>query len=171
MSRKFTPKTWIKIASVSAAAFAVAMVCITALEFGTNKPISSLVTASTTSSSDTGAQTTFGAAFSSSEQNPDDVEQPVDSEPSGTSLDDGTGSQEDPGTGTAPDVVEEGSSTGLAEPGSGDTGGSVPVETSSEVVPVPVPEPGTEVEPAPGVETPVDSESDQQPQGETGTSP
>ena len=51
--RQFTPKTWIKLGAVSAAAFVVAMVGVTAVEFGTNQPISSLV--SSTSSIDGGA--------------------------------------------------------------------------------------------------------------------
>ncbi|EMY34988.1 hypothetical protein D477_006818 [Arthrobacter crystallopoietes BAB-32] len=161
--RKLTPKTWIKIASASAAAFAVAMVCITAFEFGTNKPISSLVTASTTSASDTGARTTFGAAFTSTDQNPDDAEQPVDTEPSDTPVDEGTGTQDNTGTGTVPEVPEDGG-TGIMQPGSGETGETLPEETSNQQAPVPAPE--SELEPAPAVEAPADSASNQEPQGD-----
>lgn len=61
---KFTPRTWIRVGAVSAAAFVVAMVGVTAVEFGTNQPISSLV--SSTSSIDggaTGHTTTLGKAL------------------------------------------------------------------------------------------------------------
>ena len=69
---QFTPKTWIKVGVVSAAAFVIAMVGVTAVEFGTNKPISSLV--SSTSSIDgraTGPTTTLGTALSGTPTVPD----------------------------------------------------------------------------------------------------
>ncbi|MFF2028800.1 hypothetical protein [Arthrobacter sp. NPDC058192] len=72
LGRQFTRKTWIKLGAVSAAAFAIAMVGVTAVEFGTNKPISSLV--SSTSSIDGAAAahtTTLGQAFSGTPTVPD----------------------------------------------------------------------------------------------------
>jgi hypothetical protein len=56
-SRRFTSKTWIKVGAVSAAAFVLAMVSLTAVEFGTNQPISSLVS-STSSTDDSAAEHT-----------------------------------------------------------------------------------------------------------------
>ena len=72
LRRQFTPKTWIKVGAVSAAAFVIAMIGVTAVEFGANKPISSLV--SSTSSTDGGAAgptTTLGTALSGNPTVPD----------------------------------------------------------------------------------------------------
>ena len=73
---KFTPKTWIKVGAVSAAAFVIAMVGVTAVEFGTNQPISNLV--SSTSSIDggaTGPTTTLGKALSGNTTVPDETDE------------------------------------------------------------------------------------------------
>ena len=45
--KPITPMTWVKVGLASAAAFAIAMVGITAVEFGTSQPISSLVSSTT----------------------------------------------------------------------------------------------------------------------------
>ena len=77
--RQFTPKTWIKVGAVSAAAFVIAMVGVTAFEFGTNQPISSLV--SSTSSIDGGAAghpTTLGKALSGNPTVPDETDKPAE---------------------------------------------------------------------------------------------
>lgn len=73
---KFTPRTWIRVGVVSAAAFVVAMVGVTAVEFGTNQPISSLV--SSTSSIDggaTGHTTTLGKALTGNPTVPDETDE------------------------------------------------------------------------------------------------
>jgi hypothetical protein len=73
---KFTPKTWIRVGAVSAAAFVVAMVGVTAVEFGTNQPISSLV--SSTSSIDggaTGHTTTLGKALTGNPTVPEETDE------------------------------------------------------------------------------------------------
>src|SRR4051794_27572708 len=77
--RKLTPKTWIKVGAVSAGAFVVAMIGVTAVEFGTNRPISSLV--SSTSSIDggaTGPTTTLGKAFSGSPSVSNETDTPAE---------------------------------------------------------------------------------------------
>lgn len=95
--KRLTPKTWIKIASVSVGAFAIAMVGITAVEFGTQQPISSLV--STTTGIDTGASkqksTTLGRVLTGN-QSPadksdksDESTEPVDEVPGQTEGDRG----------------------------------------------------------------------------------
>jgi hypothetical protein len=62
--KQFTLKTWIKLGAVSAAAFVIAMVGLTAVEFGTNQPISSLVSSTSgIDSGETGQTTTLGKAF------------------------------------------------------------------------------------------------------------
>jgi hypothetical protein len=58
---QFTPRTWLKIGGASAAVFVIAMAGITAIEFGTQKPISKLV--SSTSKVDDGGGTTLGDVF------------------------------------------------------------------------------------------------------------
>lgn len=76
---KFTPKTWIRLGAVSAAAFVVAMAGVTAVEFGTKQPISSLV--SSTSSIDggaTGHTTTLGKALTSNPTVPDKTDEPAE---------------------------------------------------------------------------------------------
>jgi hypothetical protein len=75
--RKLSPKTWIKLGAVSAAAFVIAMFGVTAVEFGTNQPISSLV--SSTSGIDGGAAgptTTLGTALSGNPTVPGETDAP-----------------------------------------------------------------------------------------------
>src|SRR6185312_15911287 len=45
--KPITPMTWVKVGLASTAAFAIAMIGITAVEFGTSQPISSLVSSAT----------------------------------------------------------------------------------------------------------------------------
>src|SRR4051812_3868164 len=69
LRRQFTPKTWIKLAAVTAGVFVVAMAGITALEFGTKQPISTLV--SSTTGIDSGAakhETTLGNILGGTER-------------------------------------------------------------------------------------------------------
>ena len=108
--KKFTRKTWISVAAVSAAGFVVAMVGVTVVEFGTNQPISSLV--SSTSSIDggeTGHTTTLGKALTGNPSVPDDTND----------------SAENPEQVPAPideRTTEEGGLTTDGSPGRGDTG-------------------------------------------------
>jgi hypothetical protein len=132
-SRRFTPMTWIKVGAVSAAAFVLAMVGLTAVEFGTNQPISSLV--SSTSSIDDGAAehtTTLGKALSGNTTVPGETDK----------------STED--VGQVPGQVEEGSneeggltsngspsggdsgSTGTDEPGTKESGDTLPTDLAPE---------------------------------------
>ena len=111
---KFTPNTWIRVGAVSAAAFVVAMVGVTAVEFGTNQPISSLV--SSTSSIDggaTGHTTTLGKALTGNPTVPDETDEPAEN------------LEEVPGQ------VEEGATKqdGLTTDGSPSRGDSGPAET------------------------------------------
>jgi hypothetical protein len=72
LKRQFTPQTWMKLGLVSAGVFAVVMVAITAVEFGAKQPISTLVssTVSSTSDSNQGAkqQTTLGSILGGTER-------------------------------------------------------------------------------------------------------
>ncbi|WP_457971556.1 hypothetical protein [Arthrobacter sp. D1-17] len=145
--RHFTALTWIKVGAGSAAAFVIAMVGVTAFEFGTNQPISSLV--SSTSSIDDGAAahtTTLGKALSGNPTVPDEPEKPIENV------------EELPGQ------VEEGppKEGGLTTDGSPDGGDSGPPGTeapgtdeSSDTLPTDL-APATEqsIEPAPETEQP-----------------
>ena len=76
MRRKFTPKTWIRVGAVSAAAFVIAMVGVTAVEFGTNQPISSLVSSTTSiDGGATGHTTTLGTALTGNPTVPDETDE------------------------------------------------------------------------------------------------
>lgn len=74
-TRRITRKTWIKLGAVSAAAFVLAMVGLTAVEVGTKQPISSLV--SSTSGIDDGSTqntTTLGKALTGTPTNPGEAD-------------------------------------------------------------------------------------------------
>lgn len=146
--KKFTPKTWIKLGAVSAAAFVIAMIGVTAVEFGTNRPISSLVSSTSGIDGDaTGHTTTLGKALTGEAQtgNP--------AAPGGTEK-----SAENPAE--VPGQVEKGATEkdGLTTDGSpggganGSAGTEVPgTDESSNTTPAdPAPETDQSPEPAPG---------------------
>src|SRR6478752_9066986 len=142
LKRQFTPKTWIKVGAVSAAAFVIAMVGVTAVEFGTNKPISSLVSSTTAiDGAATGPTTTLGTALSGNPTVPDET-------------DESTKDVEE-----VPGKVEEGANQegGLTSDGSPSGGDSGPAgteapgagESSDAPTAEPVPETGQSPEPVP----------------------
>ncbi len=146
---KFTPKTWIKVGAVSAAAFVIAMVGVTAVEFGTNRPISSLV--SSTSGIDggaTGQTTTLGKALTGdatvpgktdeSPENPEEVPGQVEK-----------GAKQEGGltTDVSPSGGDSGSA-GTAEPGADESSDTTPADIA----------PGTESSPEPAPENEQTSE-------------
>ena len=149
-SRKLTPKTWIKVGTVSAAAFVVAMVGVTAVEFGTNQPISSLV--SSTSSIDgsaTAHTTTLGKALSGNPSVPGEADKSTD------------GVEEVPGhveesANEEPGLTTDGSpgggdsgSAGTEEPGADESSDTLPADLAPEAEQSlePAPETGTTLEP------------------------
>jgi hypothetical protein len=143
--RKLPPKTWIRIGAISAAAFAVAIIGITALEFGTSKPISSLVTASTTSSGEDAVKTTIGAALTGGQQDTDEAAEPGEGDQEAPAVvEEGSGVEEAPADPAAPGTVEDGAPA--TDPGAGTVApdSTVPAETGdgSGVGPAPAPEPG-----------------------------
>lgn len=163
VGKRLTPKTWIKLGAVSAAAFVLAMVGLTAVEVGTNQPISSLVSA--TSSIDDAATkhtTTLGKALTGTPTNPgeagtstDDAEQlPPQVEEVITAEDDTTTTNSSPGDGAAPAVTEQAAVNEASD-------------TPSDLTPES--EQGQEVAPESGVisepEVLTDSEAVQQPGG------
>lgn len=162
LKRQFTPKTWIKVGAVSAAAFAIAMVGVTAVEFGTNRPISSLV--SSTSSIEggaTGPTTTLGTALGGKPTVPDgtdastkDVaEVPVKVE-EGANKEGGLTTDGSPSGGVT-------GSAGTAEPGAGQSSDTPAADVAPETGQSPEPGPMTEPTPAPEVTS--DSGSAEQP--------
>ena len=143
--RQFTRKTWISVGAVSAAAFVIAMIGVTAVEFGTNRPISSLV--SSTSSIDggaTGPTTTLGKAFSGN---------PAVSDETGKSTEDlkqvparteeGANKEEAPTTGGGPNRGDSGSA-GTEEPGADKSSATTPADLTPTTEPSPEPTPTTE---------------------------
>jgi|GEM_PF-1228128 len=146
--RQLTPMTWIKIGAASAAAFLIAMVSITAVEFGTNQPISSLV--SSTSRIDdgtTGPTTTLGKALSGNPTAPDKKDEPdqpaQDVEEVPAQVEDGTAEEDGPATDSSSEGGISGSA-GTEEPGT---------DTSSTTPPAdPTPGTGQSLEPAPETE-------------------
>ncbi|MBP2386074.1 hypothetical protein [Paeniglutamicibacter kerguelensis] len=157
--KKLTPKTWIKIASVSVGAFAIAMVGITAVEFGTQQPISSLV--STTTGIDTGTSkqktTTLGRVLTGNQSPADKAEEstePADEVPGQT--EDGTGkegtnndSQDADGT----PVDGDSGSVQIVEPETGESDETPPADLAPETEPAPVTDPKTEQIPEPKIVT------------------
>ena len=150
--RQLTPKTWIKLGAVSAAAFVIAMVGVTAVEFGTNKPISSLV--SSTSSIDggaTGPTTTLGTALGGNPTVPDETDAstkdvaevpgPVEEVP---------GKVEE-GANNEPGLTTDGSPSG-ADSGSAGTGEPAADKSSDTPAADPAPETVQSPEPAPATE-------------------
>jgi hypothetical protein len=144
--RRFTPRTWLAIGMASAAAFVIAMVGVTAVEFGTNQPISTLV--SSTSNVDggtTGPATTLGEVLggSQSSQNspvvPDEAggpSAPAEEAPGQVAenpVDDGAATDGIPGAGE---------SAPTEDPGTGEMLPSLPAEPApaTEQAPAPAPE-------------------------------
>jgi len=148
---KLTPKTWIKLGAVSAAAFVIAMVGVTAVEFGTNKPISSLV--SSTSGIDggaTGPTTTLGTALTGNATVPDKTDESAENP------------EEVPGQ-VEEGANEEGSLTTDGTPGRGDSGSAGtadPGADQSTDTPTADPSPDTEQSPEPAPETEQTTEPD-----------
>ena len=160
LRKQFTPKTWIKVGAVSAAAFVIAMVGVTAVEFGTNQPISSLV--SSTSSIDggaTGPTTTLGKALSGNPTVPDGTDastKDVEEEPAKV--------QEGAKDGLTTDGSPSGGDTGSAGtevPGAGEPSDTMPADVAPETDQSPDPAPATEQTPQPEVSS--DSASAEQP--------
>jgi hypothetical protein len=154
--RQFTSKTWIKVGAVSAAAFVIAMVGVTAVEFGTNQPISSLV--SSTSSIDggaTGHTTTLGTALSGNPTVPDetdesteDVEEvPGQVEEVPGKVEEGANEEDGLTTDGSPSGGDSGSA-GTEEPGADESSDTLPADLA----------PGTEQSPEPAPETEQTSE-------------
>jgi hypothetical protein len=150
--RQFTPKTWIKLGAVSAAAFVIAMVGVTAVEFGTNKPISSLV--SSTSSIDggaTGPTTTLGTALSGNPTVPDgtdastkDVAQVPGQVEEGANKEGGLTTDGNPSGGDT-------GSAGTEEPGADESSDTPAADLAPETDQSPEPDPATEQTSAPEV--------------------
>ncbi|WP_458778758.1 hypothetical protein [Arthrobacter sp. D3-16] len=141
-SKRFTAKTWIKLGAVSAAAFVLAMVGLTAVEFGTNQPISSLV--SSTSSIDDGAAehtTTLGKALSGNTTAPgetdtsgEDVGQVPGQVEGGSNEEGGLTSNGSPSDG-------DNGSTTTQEPGTTEIGDTPPADPAPETEQSPEPAP------------------------------
>lgn len=160
--RQLTPKTWIKVGAVSAAAFVIAMVGVTAVEFGTNRPISSLV--SSTSSIDSGATghtTTLGKAFSGNPAVPNETDKSAGNpvEVPGQ-VKEGTGKAGAPTTDGSPSGVGSGAA-GTEAPGANGASDTPPADLAPDAGQSPEPSPVTEPTSAPAV--PSDSGSAAQP--------
>jgi hypothetical protein len=145
MKRQFSPTTWLKVGAVSAAAFVVAMVGVTAVEFGTNQPISSLV--SSTSSIDgsaTGHTTTLGKALSGNTASPGGTDKSTeDVKEVPAQVEEGPNEVDGPTTDRGPSDGDSGSA-GTQEPGPDESGATPPVD--------PAPETGQSLEPSPETE-------------------
>ncbi|MGY3319594.1 hypothetical protein ACVWYS_000243 [Arthrobacter sp. TE12231] len=166
---QFTPKTWIKVGAVSAAAFVIAMVGVTAVEFGTNKPLSSLV--SSTSSIDgraAGPTTTLGSALSGTPTVPDktdastkdvkDVPGQVAQVPG--QVQEGSNKKDGLTTDGSPSGADSGSA-GTAVPGAGQPSVTMPADVVPETGQSSNPAPTTEPTPQPEVSS--SSKTAQQP--------
>ncbi len=150
--RRFTAKTWIKVGSVSAAAFVIAMVGVTAIEFGTNQPISSLV--SSTSSIDGGTAghtTTLGKALSGDPTVPGQTEKSTENVAEvPAQVEEGSIEQDGLTTGGSPSGGDSGSA-GTEEPGANELSDPLPAdlgpETETEQGLAPAPETGMNPDP------------------------
>jgi hypothetical protein len=169
LRRQFTPKTWIKVGAVSAAAFVIAMVGVTAVEFGANKPISSLVSStSNIAGGAAGPTTTLGTALSGNPTVPDktdastkDVKEVPGQVPQVPGQV-GEGANKEGGLTTdgSPSGADSGS-TGTVVPGAGAPSDSTPADVAPETGQSPEPAPATEPTPQPEVSS--DSGSAEQP--------
>ncbi|MDR7084162.1 hypothetical protein J2X01_003470 [Arthrobacter ginsengisoli] len=142
--RQVTPKTWIKVGAVSAAAFVIAMVGVTAVEFGTNQPISSLV--SSTSSIDggtSGPTTTLGKALSGNPAVPDETDPSTeDLAEVPEQVEEGANKERGLTTDGSPSRGDSGSA-GTEEPGAGESSDTMPADLSPEIEQSPEPASGT----------------------------
>jgi hypothetical protein len=169
LRRQVTPKTWIKVGVVSAAAFVIAMVGVTAVEFGTNKPLSSLVSsASSVEGGATGPTTTLGTALSGTPTAPDNTDastKAVKEVPGQVAQVPGQaagGANKKDGLTTdgSPSGADSGSA-GTAVPGAGAPSGSTPTDVAPETGQSPEPTPAIKQTPQPEVSS--DSGSAEQP--------
>ena len=148
--RQFTPKTWFKVGAVSAAAFVIAMVGVTAVEFGTNRPISSLV--SSTSSIDggaTGHTTTLGKALSGNPAVPGETDKPTeDVKEVPGQVEEGANEEDGLNTDGSPNGGDSGSA-GTEEPGADESSDTLPADLApdAEQSLEPAPETGQTSEP------------------------
>jgi hypothetical protein len=152
--RQFAPMTWIKVGAVSAAAFVIALVGVTAFEFGTNQPISSLV--SSTSSIDGGAAahtTTLGKALSVNPTVPDVTDKPIENVEElpgqieeGPTKEDGLTTDGSPGR-------EDSGPAGTEAPGADEPGDTLPTDLAPETEQSMEPAPETEQTSVPEVFT------------------
>lgn len=139
-SRRIAPRTWIKLGAVSAAAFVLAMVGLTAVEVGTNQPISSLV--SSTSSIEDGAAkhtTTLGNALTGTPTNAGEAEKPADDGKVPTLTEEGSTGNGDLATNNTPGEAESGpvatEEPALSQPGN--TAEDLSPETEQSQAPAP----------------------------------
>jgi hypothetical protein len=141
----FTPKTWIKVGAVSAGAFVIAMVGVTAVEFATNQPISSLV--SSTSSIEGGASgqtTTLGKALSGNPTVPDETDKPIeDVKEVPGQVEEGPPKEGGLTTGGSPGGVDSGSA-GTEAPGADEPRPTLPTDLAPETEQSMEPTPETE---------------------------
>src|SRR6478609_6394473 len=169
LKRQFTPKTWIKVGAVSAAAFVIAMVGVTAVEFGTNKPISSLVSsASSIEGGATGPTTTLGTALGGTPTAPDKTDASTKDVKEGPGQVEQAPAKVEEGANKVDGLTTDGStsgadsgSAGTAVPGAGAPSDSTPADVAPETGQSPEPAPATEPTPQPEVSS--DSGSAEQP--------
>ncbi len=137
--KPIAPMMWVKVGLASAAAFAIAMVGITAVEFGTSQPISSLVSSTTGIDRASSAHKTTLGFLGGSQEAPEQTDKPAkqDEDPAKT----GDGAADD-AVPTDDSSVGGNSSTKIEEPGVGESNGT-------EQYPAPAPETGQTAEPAP----------------------
>lgn len=143
--RQFTPMTWIKVGAVSAAAFVIAMVGVTAFEFGTNQPISSLVSSTSSIHGDGAAHTTtLGKALSVNPTVPDETDKPAENVEElpgqfeeGPPKEDGLTTDGSPGGGDS-------GPAGTEAPGTDEPGDTLPTDLAPETEQSMEPAPETE---------------------------
>ncbi|MET1153499.1 hypothetical protein [Arthrobacter sp.] len=143
--KPIAPKTWVKVGLASAATFAIAMVGITAVEFGTSQPISSLVSSTTGIDRASDAHTTTLGSLGGGQEAADQTDKPAKQDENPAKTGDGAADDDVPTDGPA---VGGNSSTEAEEPGTGTSDGT-------EHGPAPAPETGQTAEP--------DSETSQAP--------
>lgn len=152
--RQFTPMTWIKVGAVSAAAFVIAMVGVTAFEFGTNQPISSLVSSTSSIDGDGAAHTTtLGKALSVNPTVPDETDKPAENVEElpgqfeeGPPKEDGLTTDGSPGGGDS-------GPAGTEAPGTDEPGDTLPTDLAPETEQSMEPAPETEQTSVPEVFT------------------
>ena len=162
--RQFTRKTWISVGAVSAAAFIIAMVGVTAVEFGTKQPISSLV--SSTSSIDrgaTGPTTTLGTALGGNPTVSDKTDTSTkDTEQAPGQTEEDATKTDGPTTDGSPGRGDSGTA-GTEAPGAGTSSDTAPADVTPTTEPSPEPAPETEQTSEPQVSPDPGSGSAEQP--------